>query len=153
MRGVSGNIDINYLFCYKLSRKVEIRNLDSEQKAKIVESKINENEGLLPAIMAMGIFALIFFTGNFFSDASFGKNFFAASTIVCAACILWNVSSQLTEGLITKIFIKLSILIFSAVIVCLITLTTIGPFYMLIEGILLLIIAGMTTILIIDTRG
>jgi len=117
-------------------------------------NEINENEGLLQAIVAVIVFGLIFFNINPLPE-NFNENFFSASTVLFVMSLLWNVRYiRFTKGLTIKNpGVKFSILMYSAFVVLLIAMGATNTFHMLIEGILLLIIAGLITIVTIDARG
>ena len=118
-----------------------------------MESKINENEGLLPAIVTMIVFGLIFFNINPLPE-NFNEKFFSASAILFVMSLLYNVRyiRFIKESTIKNSSVKFSILMYSALVVFLIAIGTTNTFHMLIEGILLLIIAGLIAIVTIDTR-
>ena len=115
--------------------------------------KSDENKGLKTGIIAVIIFALTFFALNSLSEASFSVSFFAASAALCVMSIIGNSLYALfgKKSMTESLSIKFLILIFSAVILLYGFLATIDPFHILIEGILLLIIGGMTTIITLDS--
>ena len=115
-----------------------------------MESKINENEGLLPAVIILAVFGL----------ALFVEGFLKASVAVFILYLFWSIyaTRKMEWAVFKKVKSKtlvLDLITMSFVIASLFTTSfpSTSSFIPALSGALILTTTGLATIIILDARG
>ncbi len=115
-----------------------------------MNSEINENEGLLPAVVIVAVFGLALFTIGFLK----------ASVAVFLLYLFWSVYA--TRKMELTVFKKLELktlvldIITTSIVITSLAATSflsVSNFILALLGVLILTTTGLSTIIILDTRG